>query len=208
MSSTRQNGLVTITNDENYDLANHMARLADSANVVIRVPNQAARDALTLTQGLVVCRLDRGHVLEIYDGTTWQSNDALAYTPTLGATTTNPSIGAGNISAAFSVVGKNLMGQAIVNFGSGATAGSGAFYLTLPAGYTYAPVDPRIPIGWFTVGVGTSLISGYLRQGGASNSYVNMYWQPTATTQSAVSNSTFAWGSGSQICLSWSVFLA
>lgn len=60
MSSIRQNHMVTITNDENYDLAGHMARLADSANVVIPVANQTERDTLTAVNGMVVLRLDTG----------------------------------------------------------------------------------------------------------------------------------------------------
>lgn len=72
MSQTRQNKIVTITNDEVYDLALHQARLADSANVVIRVSSAAERDALTKAAGLTVARLDiPGQPIEIWDGTAW-----------------------------------------------------------------------------------------------------------------------------------------
>ena len=46
MSQTRPNKIVTITNDEVYDLAAHQARMADSANVTIKVGSIAERDVL------------------------------------------------------------------------------------------------------------------------------------------------------------------
>lgn len=70
MSSTRQNGIVTITNDENYDLANHLARMADSANVVVQVVNNAALLALTPFAGMVAVQLDTG-ALWLYTSGSW-----------------------------------------------------------------------------------------------------------------------------------------
>jgi hypothetical protein len=47
--------------------------MGNSANVIIPVANQAARDALTLYAGLAVCRLDLPRSpTQIYDGTKWQ----------------------------------------------------------------------------------------------------------------------------------------
>lgn len=72
MSQTRPNKIVTITNDEIYDLATHQARLADSANVVIKVSSAAERDALPKTPGMSVTRLDvLGQPVEIWDGSVW-----------------------------------------------------------------------------------------------------------------------------------------
>jgi hypothetical protein len=207
MPQTLPNGITTPINADAYNLTADLATMGNSANVVVTVANQAARDALTLTAGLTVCRRDLGWALEIYDGTTWRSNAYNAYTPTLGASTTNPNIGAGNITASYAVAGKTQLGQIAINFGSGASGGSGSFYFSLPGGFTYAPVNVAIPVGTFTVSVGTSLISGFLRQAG-TGSNMNMYWQPTATTQSAVQSSTFAWANGSQITASWAVILA
>jgi hypothetical protein len=64
MSQTRPNKIVTITNDEVYDLATHQARMADSATVVIRVSSAAERDALALPAGWWVSRTDRNGDLE------------------------------------------------------------------------------------------------------------------------------------------------
>ena len=78
MSQTRYNKVVTITNDETYDLAGHMARMADSINPVIRVANQAEREGLAaLAPGGVlpipttVARADLLGALEVWDGTRW-----------------------------------------------------------------------------------------------------------------------------------------
>lgn len=73
MASVRQNKIITITNDETYDLQTHLNRLADSANVVIPVATQAERDALTASAGMVVSRADRNNDLEIYTGSAWRS---------------------------------------------------------------------------------------------------------------------------------------
>lgn len=73
MPSTRQNKMITITNDETYDLQTHMNRLADSTNVVIPVASQAERDALTPIAGMWVARNDRNGDLEGYNGASWRS---------------------------------------------------------------------------------------------------------------------------------------
>jgi len=73
MSQTRQNKIVTITNDEVYDLATHQARLADSANVVIPVANQAERDVLTTFNGMAAARADTNYNLEIYTAGGWRT---------------------------------------------------------------------------------------------------------------------------------------
>ena len=61
MSQTRPNKIVTITNDETYDLAVHQARMADSTNVTVKVSSQAERDQLPpslLTPGTKVIVTD------------------------------------------------------------------------------------------------------------------------------------------------------
>lgn len=79
MSQTRPTKIVTITNDEVYDLATHQARLADSARVVIPIANLTERNGLaavfggTIPPQTVISRLDLACTLEIWDGTTWQT---------------------------------------------------------------------------------------------------------------------------------------
>ncbi|MDQ0756064.1 hypothetical protein [Arthrobacter sp. B3I4] len=61
MSQTRPNKIITITNDEVYDLATHQARMADSTNVTVKVGSTAERDALPpalLTPGTKVIVTD------------------------------------------------------------------------------------------------------------------------------------------------------
>lgn len=207
MPQTLANGVQTPINSDAYNLTADLATMGNSANVIITVANQTARDALTLYAGLCVCRLDLGWALEIYDGTAWRSSAYNAYTPTLGASTTNPNIGAGTIQGIYAITGKTVLGQISVAFGSGAGSGSGSFYLSLPGGLTYSIMDANTPVGTFTVTAGTSLISGFLRQAG-TGSNVNLYWQPTATTQSAVSSGTFSWASGFKINASFAVNVA
>jgi hypothetical protein len=73
MSSVRQNKITTITNDEAYDLATHMARMADSANVIINVSSLAEADAIpTKYAGLAVRRLDIGPMaVDVWTGSAW-----------------------------------------------------------------------------------------------------------------------------------------
>lgn len=79
MAQTRPNKMVTITNDEVYDLATHLARLADSAGVVVGVSGASERDGLAalwpggvLPIPFYVSRKDvPGAPLEIWDGTNW-----------------------------------------------------------------------------------------------------------------------------------------
>lgn len=72
MPQTRPNGAVVPTNPDNFQSwTNDLATLADSLNVVVKVANQSARDALTKTWGLVVSRQDLGGTLEVCDGTSW-----------------------------------------------------------------------------------------------------------------------------------------
>jgi hypothetical protein len=202
-------------NTDPWALLTDLTKLVDSQRTTISVASRAAAETIASNMGtdgrpvsdanpLLVFRSDLG-LIEIKATAGWFTTAPQAYTPALTGSTTNPSIGAGSITASYSQIGKVLIGQIDVSFGAGATAGSGTFALSLPPGYTYVPVSPYVPVGQFTAAVGTSLINGFLRQGGASNSVVDMYWQPTATTQSAVNSGTFAWGSGSRMDLSFTV---
>ena len=57
------------------------------------------------------------------------------YTPALTAATTNPTLGTGNaISGRYVQVGKTVIGEVSIIFGtSGAAAGSGAYFISPPA---------------------------------------------------------------------------
>lgn len=74
MAQTLTNGVVVPTNPDNFtNLTNDLATMGNSANVVVKVANQAARDALTKVAGLCVTRADLGGLIEVCDGTNWQS---------------------------------------------------------------------------------------------------------------------------------------
>ena len=55
-----------------------------------------------------------------------------AYTPTWGASTTNPTIGNGSIAGAYRQLGKTIMFRAQVSFGTTTTFGAGGHTLTAP----------------------------------------------------------------------------
>lgn len=67
---TLQNGIVVPTNSDEYDLTDDMAGMGNTANVIIKVANAAARDALTKTAGMCVYRLDTGRI-EAWNGSRW-----------------------------------------------------------------------------------------------------------------------------------------
>lgn len=78
---------------------------------------------------LTIMRLDS---LPPTEQGTWQS-----YTPTLTATTTNPTIGNGSIIGRFLMLGpKTVMLRIYFIFGSTSTAGSGTYAVSLPPGLT------------------------------------------------------------------------
>jgi len=69
---TLENGVQVFTNGDPYNLAEDLANSFKSANLIVKVSNQAARDALTKYDGLTVRRLDvTGRPTEVWDGSTW-----------------------------------------------------------------------------------------------------------------------------------------
>ena len=92
--------------------------------------------------GQVIYETDT-NVAAIYDGSSWVTiadtdftpfGAWTAYTPSLTASTTNPNIGStGNIGGRYIQIGKTVIGQAKVVFGgTGVSAGSGVYYISLP----------------------------------------------------------------------------
>ena len=73
MPQTRPNKVTVPVNSDAWNLANDLATLGDTANVVIPVANQTERDALTKKLGLAVSRADLNGLIEVCDGTTWRS---------------------------------------------------------------------------------------------------------------------------------------
>lgn len=78
-----------------------------------------------------------GRELEVtIDGTTYRrvgsSSSWATYTPVLTGTGTSPTLGAGSIAGRFTSDGVTQRGSVLIAFGSGMTAGSGQYYITLP----------------------------------------------------------------------------
>lgn len=62
-----QNGIDVVTNSDEYNPAEQLAASFAQADVVIRVANKAARDALVKRDGMAVARLDLGGLIEVWD---------------------------------------------------------------------------------------------------------------------------------------------
>jgi hypothetical protein len=84
--------------------------------------NPATGDLITATQAVIVAT-----DLNIIGGP-WTS-----YSPTLIATTTNPTLGTGPTqSGGYIQIGKTIVGFAKITLGTGPTAGSGTYSITIP----------------------------------------------------------------------------
>lgn len=73
-----QNGVQVPTNGDPYSLTADLATMGNSANVIVRAANAAARDALTKYDGLSVRRMDlTGRPTETWDGSTWNRSPVI-----------------------------------------------------------------------------------------------------------------------------------
>lgn len=146
MSQTRPNKIVTITNDEVYDLATHQARMADSANVVVRVSSQSERDALPAVDGWCVVRLDLpGRPIERYDGAGWKTFLHVEYTYSTAA-------GAIPNATAWGPGALTLDSGAVTTDASIATISGGSDKLNIPT--------PGLYSVWFGGALGTAITNG------------------------------------------------
>lgn len=154
MAQTRQNKVVTITNDEQFDLATHLARLADSIDVAIRVSSTAERDALTKYLGMSVKRMDlAGMPIETWDGTLWQGINFVPYSPSFAGWA---NLGSGAVqTGSYLLVGKMCTVRAkLVSGGTGQNMGTGALAISLP----FVSAADQATIGdciWYGNGAGS-----------------------------------------------------
>lgn len=143
MSQTRPTKIVTITNDEIYDLATHQARMADSIRAVIPIAGLTEQNGLaalfggTIPLQTVISRLDLGGILLIWDGTTWQTQQA--YTNWI-TTDTNWAFGGGLIKTV--TVGKTF----IQLIGTMYRQAGGSFTVTVGSDVSLGPA--LIPANW------------------------------------------------------------
>lgn len=66
---TLQNGIPVPTNSDDYNPTDQIADAFNAADVVIRVGNESARDALVKRDGMAVARTDLGGVIEVWSAT-------------------------------------------------------------------------------------------------------------------------------------------
>lgn len=187
------------------------APLTAAAGAPIPVRSLAERDALPKWDGLQAVRLDlAGSPTETCSGSTWSNGPGWSpYTPQLSATSGNPALGSGSQAiGSYVVIGKMMFGQAFISFGSGGSKGSGAFQVTLPAGFTYAGLGSALPVGSFSAKLTpTTDVSGITKLSAAGAGRMNMYWQSGSgnVNQSTLSDSTGPWASGAHIAVQFSV---
>jgi hypothetical protein len=84
MSQTRPNGVVVITNSDDYDLATDLATMADTANVLAPVADGAAQTALEasglLFPGYAIVRTDIASLpIFLWDGSSFEQKTGLRH---------------------------------------------------------------------------------------------------------------------------------
>lgn len=109
------------------DLSNHYEPESGSASVEVGTQGRAIGGGTTVP-GLAPTG----------DVTLYALDEWSAYTPTLTATVTNPTLGTGSTAvAAYKVVGRTVHWRGKIQFGTSGTAfGSGAYIISLPPGIT------------------------------------------------------------------------
>jgi hypothetical protein len=137
-----------------------MQQLALSADtkVIGNFATAAARAAAITTPviGQITYRADAA-IYEEWNGSAWVSvlpaGAWTSYTPTLTAGTTNPTLGTASVQAGQYVqIGKLIIGDAYVAFGSsGAAAGSGAYFISLPLAAAVPSPQTAFEIGSFSL---------------------------------------------------------
>jgi len=131
MPQTLPNGITSPINSDAYNLAADLATMGNSANVIIPVANQAARDALTAVNGMVVLRQDTG-AIECYLSGAWvpvtQVQGASPYMMHAGAVTVT--VPAGNGAGTASVTFPTAFTQApIITVNINALTGNNSYKL-------------------------------------------------------------------------------
>lgn len=110
------------------------------------------------------------------------AGDWTAYTPVLTASTTNPSIGNGSITGAYSQVGKTVNFSIDLRIGSTTTRGVGRWYLSLPV----VPNARLQTVGLYMYVVG---VAEYVGQAKIEGGKINNMQISTSTHSQALSHS-------------------
>jgi hypothetical protein len=87
---TLQNGIPVPTPSDTYNPTEQLADAFGAADVVIRVPSQAARDGLTKRDGMAVSRMDLGGLIEVWDADINEWSIGIQHTEFTGDTGLEP----------------------------------------------------------------------------------------------------------------------
>lgn len=126
--------------------------------------------------------------------TDWKS-----FTPSLSADTTNPTLGTGAVtSGLWRRIGESVEVQTNIIAGTGATAGSGMYYINLPN--NFFPDFSKISVaGGFAAGTATVLGNGDLADSGGTNfSFAQVVWDASAFKMRVWDTSSTSIGSASR----------
>lgn len=188
MSQTQPNGVITITNDEVYDLSAHQARLAKSIKSVHSCANLAARDGLAALYGgtlpipTLVYRVDLDSY-QSWNGTNWGGPvqydpiDVTGYDLT-GKVTVEPVGTLKRVTVAISVT---------------RTGADASIPTTFAAFGTVLPSQAR--------GAAESLYLPVALSGASNNVHATVFLNPVDGAMSIRAQSAFTWSTGALFSL-------
>lgn len=169
-----------------------------------RVASQAERDALSLYEGCLVDRADLD-ALDRCDGAAWSTvtvgGARTSYTPTLTASSSNPTLGSGSSrTGKYSKIGRQVDVDINIAFGSsGTAAGSGNYIISLPVTAAASPVG-KAGFGSIKCAGVTTYVHALFN--GVSGVFLRYNSQAVAGTDTTVTHSLpGAWTSNDSITL-------
>lgn len=125
----------------------------------------------------------------------------VAYTPTFTAFTTNPTIGTTNsqLSGSYKIVGKTCLGQARMVMGTGATPGSGNYYIGCPPAAPPKTSGAAAGGGWIQ---NETTDDNWTVATAISGAFLYMVFD-AAATEIVASNNPFVWKAGDYLYIHW-----
>lgn len=139
---------------------------------------------------------------EQFDAVSGDTGVRVAYTPTWSSTGTQPAINNGTLVGAYHRVGDVVFFTISLVWGSGTSAGTGVYNLTLPV--TAATISGARWTGQlFLLDSGTQAYNGWWTIASAGTTFENIQWSSTAQTGTAVqaSGAPITYAAGDQIVL-------
>lgn len=166
--------------------------------------NKTLTSPVVNTPTVAGATLDNASTLGGISGTTLANERGAwtIYTPAWTGATTNPSIGNGQLSGTYKIVGKTLHLAITMVVGTTTTFGSGSWFFGLPPGVTYSNDIEKT--GVCRVSVGGVILGGVVQ--GINNGTSVVPYVPNTTTSVALNAASSTvpatWSSGNYIVIS------